>query len=157
MYHDRTRARHLNGRLWNLTCAAVLIGLLCDARGATAAGLALWVPNEGSSAITEFQGSLTAGVHRANRSNDLDGSSTIAFDSAGNLWESNFNGNSIVEFTREQIRDLRRTPAPSASVIIAEDGGGNLNGPEGIAFDADGNLWVCAENGQQILMYTPTN
>ena len=150
MNHDRMRARHFKGRLWNLACAALLLVLLCDVRGAAASGFALWVPNEDSSTITEFQGRLAAGVHRVNRSPDLDGSSTIAFDSDGNLWESNFNSNSIVEFTKAQIRDLRRNPAPSATVIISEDGGGNLNGPEGITFDTAGNLWVGSENGQQI-------
>jgi streptogramin lyase len=154
--HDRMSARHFNGRLGNLACAALLLVLLCDVRGAAAAsGFALWVPNEDSSTITEFQGRLAAGVHRVNRSPDLDGSSTIAFDNNGNLWESNFNGNSIVEFTQAQISALRRNPAPSATVIISEDGGGTLNGPEGITFDAAGNLWVGAENGQLILMYTP--
>ncbi len=150
------KARHPHGRLWNLTSAALLIGLLFDARGAAAAsGFALWVPNEDSSTISEFQGTLTAGVHRINRSNDLDGSSTIAFDSSGNLWESNFNSNSIVEFAQAQIRALARNSAPSAVVTIAEDGGGTLNGPEGITFDTAGNLWVGSENGQLVLMYTP--
>ena len=155
MNHDRIRARQCNGRLWEVACATLLLGLLCNVRGAAASGLALWVPNENSSTITEFQGTLAAGVHRTNRSADLDGSSTIAFDSSGNLWESNFNGNSIVEFTQAQIRALRRNPAPSANVIISEDGGGTLNGPEGIAFDSAGNLWVGSENGRLVLMYTP--
>jgi streptogramin lyase len=150
------KARHPHGRLWNLTCAALLIGLLFDARGAAAApAFALWVPNANSSTLSEFQGALTAGVHRINRSSDLDGSSTIAFDNSGDLWESNFNTNSIVEFTKAQIGALARNSAPSAIVTIAEDGGGNLNGPEGITFDAAGNLWVGAEDGQKILMYTP--
>jgi sugar lactone lactonase YvrE len=153
--HDRAKARHPHQRLWTITLAALLFSGLFDARGAAAAsGFALWVPNEDSSTLTEFQGTLIAGVHRTNRSADLSGCSTIAFDQSGNLWESNFGSNSIVEFTKAQIRALGRKSAPTATVVISQDTGGALNGPEGIAFDAAGNLWVGSEHGQLILEYT---
>lgn len=156
MNHNQMRARRFQGRLWNLTCAALVVGLLLDARGAAAAALGLWVANEDSSTLSEFQGTLTNRPHRINRSADLSGSSTIAFDSSGNLWESNFGSNSIVEFTRAQIRALGKDSAPSATVTISEDLGGALNGPEGIAFDGSGNLWVGSENGGVILEYSAT-
>ncbi len=36
-----------------------------------------------------------------------------------------------------------------------KDPGSFLNGPEGIVFDSAQNMWVGAEDGQTILMYTP--
>ena len=152
MNHDHAKARHRFGRPLALTLVALLFGGLFDARRAAAVGL--WVPNEDSSTISEFQGTLTTRPHRVIRSADLSGCSTVAFDASGNLWESNFSSNSIVEFTRAQIRTLARNSAPAATVIISADGGGLLNGPEGLAFDSAGNLWVGSENGHRVLQYS---
>jgi sugar lactone lactonase YvrE len=150
---DRMKARRLQRKPWNLVCAALLLSLLFNTRVAVAAQ-GLWVANENSSTIVEFQGVMTARPHRINSSADLDGSSTVAFDQNGNLWESNFNTNSIVEFTNSQIKGLKSNPAPSATVTISQDSGGLLDGPEGIAFDASGNLWIGSERGQRVLEYS---
>lgn len=150
---DRTKVRNLRRKTWNLACGALLSGLLLDARSAAAAR-GLWVANGDSSTVAEFQGLATARPHRIINSADLDGSSTVAFDQDGNLWESNFNTNSIVEFTNSQIRNLKKNRAPSATVTISQDAGGALNGPEGMAFDASGNLWVGSERGQTVLEYS---
>jgi hypothetical protein len=152
--HDQAQARHPHGKLRIVTLVVLLVGLLFDARGAAAAALGLWVPNEDSSTLSEFQGPLSNRPHRINRSADLSGCSTIAFDQSSNLWESNFSSNSIVEFTKAQIGALGRDSAPSAAVTISQDAGGALNAPEGIAFDASGNLWVGSENGRVVLEYT---
>ena len=133
----------------------ILVGTLIAAGTATAAQ-GLWVAN--SRSLAEFQGTLKSGgtpAHTINRSKDLNGSSTIAFDRNGNLWVTNFNTNTIVEFTRSQIRALKAHPAPRANKTMSEDAGNNLDGPEGLAFDASGNMWVGSERGREILMYTP--
>jgi len=135
---------------------AIVLTIASTAASASARGL--WVPNENSSTLTEFQGILQSGStapHRINSGNDLDGSSCVAFDHKGNLWESNFNSNSIVEYTKAQIGALKTNSTPTAIVTIGKDSGSFLNGPDGIAFDAAGNLWVGSERGQQILKYTP--
>jgi uncharacterized protein YjiK len=137
---------------------AVLFGLLIVTGNASASSL--WVANENSPTIADFQGVLKSGSKPPkillNDSNDLDGASTVAFH-GGNLWVTNFNSNTIVEFAQPQVTKKKKHPAdPIALVTISEDGGGSLNGPEGIVFDASGNMWVGAEDGQEILEYTPS-
>ena len=135
----------------------VAFGLLISAGTAAASGL--WVANENSTTLAEFQGTLKSGAKApqllVNDSNDLDGSSTIAFHN-GNLWVTNFNSNTIVEFAQPQVsKKKKHGVSPTVLVTISEDGGSNLNGPEGLVFDAAGNMWVGAEDGQEILEYTP--
>jgi streptogramin lyase len=134
--------------------AILLVGVSVAA--GDAAAQSLWVAN--SQTLAQFQGPLKGGrtrAYRINRSQDLDGSSTIAFDRKGNLWVTNFNNNTIVEFRKSQIRALRTNPAPRAAVIISEDADATLVGPEGLVFDASGNMWVGSEHGRAILMYAP--
>jgi hypothetical protein len=141
---------------------AVLVALFSAAGNASARGL--YVPNENSGTVSEFQGVLQSGTtppHRINSSADLNGNgpSSVAFDRKGSMWVSDFFTNSIVGFPRSQINALKTISGPAATIIISEDVGQNLNGPEGLAFDAAGNLWVGSEGGQlgpggqEILMY----
>jgi len=143
------------GMVRTLLLTAILAGVLIAA-GDKAAAQGLWVAN--TQTLAEFQGTLTSGrtqAHRINRSKDLDGSSTIAFDKNGNLWVTNYNTSRIVEFRKSQIEWLRINRAPQAAVTISEDAGNNLDGPEGLVFDASENMWVGSEKGQAVLMYTP--
>ena len=84
---------------------AALLGLLLAA-GNAAAENALWMANENSPTLAEFQGTLKSGSKKPygliNDANDLDAASTIAFDQNGNLWVTNFNANTISEFTKSQ-------------------------------------------------------
>src|SRR6266403_913840 len=102
MEHHQHRL-NLNHALANvrIRCLmAVLIGLLM-ATGNAAAGL--WVANENSNTLADFEGKLKSGAtkpHRVlNDSAHLDGPSTIAFDGNGSLWVTNFNSNTIFAYT----------------------------------------------------------
>jgi len=139
--------------------AALAVALI--AAGSAAAQNGLWIANENSPTLAEFQGTLKSGSRSPNGlindTNDLDGASTIAFDQNENLWVTNFNVNTITEFTKSvwQADARKKHSHPAAAVTISEDVGGHLDGPEGIIFDSSENMWVGAEDGQVILMYTP--
>lgn len=161
MNHKLTKSDRNNARLslWTSCLLAALIALLGGGGDAGARGL--YVPNENSGTVSEFQGALRSGTtppHRLNASPDLSGGgpSTVAFDRKGNMWVSDYFLNAIVGFTKSNVRALKLSAAPNANIVIAQDGGQNLNGPEGIVFDALGNLWVGSELGHKILEYTPT-
>ncbi len=123
---------------------------------ATAAGGGLYVPNLAN--VAEFQGRIKNGKkpHRVNRSGDIESGNAVAFDPNGNIWVTNFDGDSIIAFTRAQFRAAKgKRSAPTAIVKISQDGGANLAGPEGIAFDSAGTMWVGSEHGQEVLAYSP--
>ena len=130
--------------------------MLLVAQNATAAE-GLYVPNIAN--VAEFQGRMKNGKkpHRVNRSGDIESANAVAFDPSGNIWVTNFDGDSIIEFTRAQFKAAKRKhSAPSAIATISQDGGANLAGPEGIAFDSAGTMWVGSEHGQEVLAYSPS-
>jgi hypothetical protein len=64
----------------------------------------------------------------------------LAFDSLGNLWSSNANSSTVVEFAKASVA---ASGAPAPSVILSSTsvtGNPSLNAPKGICFDDVGNL-----------------
>ncbi len=70
--------------------------------------------------------------------------SGTAFDSAGNLWVTDYINQKILEFSPAQLASGGSTPLVSISTSKE---------PWGIAFDARGNLWVGFYNGNDVLEY----
>jgi sugar lactone lactonase YvrE len=160
LVHHRLNPGNALGMFRIYCVTTVLLGLLI-ASGNVAAASPLWVANEGSPTLAEFQGTLKSGSKKPhgmiNDINDLDGSSTIAFDRNENLWVTNYDANSITEFTKSEWQkdSVKKNSDPAAVITINEDAGQNLDAPEGIVFDSSENMWVGAEDGQVILEYTP--
>jgi sugar lactone lactonase YvrE len=63
----------------------------------------------------------------------------IAFDGTGDLWAANCSSDAVIEYTAAQ---LASSGAKFPSVAITDDGSGSLVCPQGLAFDAAGDLWV---------------
>lgn len=66
----------------------------------------------------------------------------VAFDPDGNLWVSDWQNHSLLMFARDALDELlllggEQARAPDRTLVTTE-----LFQPEGLAFDADGNLWV---------------
>jgi sugar lactone lactonase YvrE len=73
-----------------------------------------------------------------------------AFDANGNLWLTNFGSTSIVEYSASQ---LASTGTPTPAVTLAASAG-SLSEPSGLAFDANGNLWVANLTGNTVVEFT---
>lgn len=69
--------------------------------------------------------------------------SGLAFDVTGNLWVSNLSSATVVAFSKGQLE------APEAIVprVVLSSDRGSLTLPAGLAFDADGSLWVLGGTG----------
>jgi sugar lactone lactonase YvrE len=112
----------------------------------------LWVTNYGSSTVAEFTpAQLAAGgsptpavIISSNGSHSLNEPWGIAFDSAGDLWVTNFGQATLVEFTPAQLA-TNGSPTPTVTVS-----GGSLDGSTGIAFDANHNLWATNFNSSLV-------
>jgi sugar lactone lactonase YvrE len=95
----------------------------------------LWVLNVDSNTVSEFTrsqltttGSPVPAVMLTSAGGSLEGPTGLAFDASGDLWITNGDGDTIVEFTGGQLVSGSPTPA----VIIS---GSSVDGPWGLAFD----------------------
>jgi sugar lactone lactonase YvrE len=75
-------------------------------------------------------------------------SSGTAFDSAGNLWVTDYINQEIQKFTPAQLASGASVPAVTIST---------QKEPWGIAFDTHGNLWVGFYNGNYVLRYAASD
>jgi sugar lactone lactonase YvrE len=89
----------------------------------------------------------------------------LAFDSLGSLWISMNSKNTVVKYSPSKLAGLSTTPNPLPDVVISSNPNAapalnpnlpSLKGPEGITFDAAGNLWVANNDGFSVVKYTVT-
>jgi sugar lactone lactonase YvrE len=164
--HDRIRAVGRRRSSWGRVGAAVAVALgvsgaavAATALTAAPAGAAgpppsgIYVANEGGSNVTVYP--LPSNGH-APPSATISSSTFAnpygeAFDAAGDLWVSNYGGDTVAEFTAAQ---LAAAGSPTPAVVLSSTGT-SLDGPVGLAFDRAGNLWVADYTGRTLNEFTP--
>lgn len=116
---------------------------------------AMWVGSWGTTHLAEgftsaqlAQGTTAAATDTISASGDSLTISGIAFDSAGNMWATDYINQQILEFTPAQLASGASTP--TVAIATAKE-------PWGIAFDASGNLWVGYYNGNHVLEYAASD
>ena len=81
---------------------------------------------------------------------ELANPTALAFDADGRLWVGNRGNATVVGFTPDQ---LAASGNPTPAVTLRDDGSGDLDGPDGLAFDAGGQLWVASRFRDLLLAY----
>lgn len=123
----------------------------------------LWVVNP-TNTVVEFTpsqiaqtGSPTPVVTLADDgSGSLSTPLTLAFDGSGNLWVANGgtgSNNTVVEFSSGQ---LTHSGTPTPTVTLSDNGHGSLHGPDALAFDSEGDLWVTNGGDSSVVEFTPS-
>lgn len=138
----------------------------------------LWVADNSSTAdstgstgeVFEFTPSqLSAGGSQspsiALATSTIDRPYPIAFDKSGNLWLANFDTDTVQEFAASDLTGSG-VITPAATVTLSETNvttstgtAQSLDGPNGLAFDNSGDLWVSnwySDNHGSLAEFTPS-
>jgi sugar lactone lactonase YvrE len=114
----------------------------------------LWVANSGNGTIARFDRTQLASGGAAVPAVIISGlghPTALAFDAAGSLWISDSHGNRIFSFDETQLA----ASGFLAPRVVIHSNATTLVNPAGIAFDADGNLWVGNLGNQTVVSFTP--
>jgi len=115
----------------------------------------LWVANSGNGTIVRFDPAQLRSSGSPVPTVTISGlgePTALAFDAAGSLWVSDGRRNKVASFGEDQL-DASGFLAPR---VVLSALAASLAIPEGIAFDADGNLWVGNVGNQTIVAFSPT-
>jgi sugar lactone lactonase YvrE len=139
--------------------ATVATASLSSATGLAAGPGAVFIANyggggmgtQGLGGVSAFRSSAAGDAHPLGSiSAKLSAPQGLTFDSAGNLWVTSSNTNTVVEYARSQL--AKASPAPS--VILSSDRSGSLNGPGSLVFGPSGDLWVANTSVSTVVEYT---
>jgi streptogramin lyase len=136
----------------DFTIAITYTGGGLDGTGLAPGGVAIdaagnvWVPNYGSSSLSELTPNGVPKTGSPFIAAGLDNPTGVAIDVYGNAWVANFNGADISEFNS------------LGSKISGPPGfeGGGLNEPYGIAIDSTGNVWAANNGGNSLSEFQPS-
>ena len=105
----------------------------------------MWLADLDANEVVEFSASqLASNATRTPQitltvaANALQNPGGLVFDSLGNLWVSYTGSSAIAEFSTSQLA----SGGSVSPVVVLSASLESLNEPQGIAFDAAGNLWV---------------
>jgi sugar lactone lactonase YvrE len=109
-----------------------------------------------------FDSAIPFGTAEANGSELSDAnvgqaSWNAAFDAHGNLWVADEGFNRVLEFTPPFTTFMTASLVLGQSAFsgtAAGDGASNLSDPNGLAFDASGNLWVSDSDNNRVVEFT---
>lgn len=113
----------------------------------------LWVANTGGDNVLWFTASqVAAGGSQTPfltiATGTIGADYAIAFDHSGNLWVTNFGSSTVQEFAANSLTGTG-TITPTATVTLSATSvttstgtAQSLDGPDGLAFDHSGDLWV---------------
>jgi sugar lactone lactonase YvrE len=153
--HQARRARWL---MAGPGLAALALFALCFAAPASAAvpSPSVVVSNPAlSSTLTSYSLASTGNAAPsvpALSSADLRLPQEMALDGAGDVWVASRTANTVTEYSPSELA----TGGSQAAVLtLRDDGNGGLDGPEAVAFDAEGDLWVANGVGNTLSEYTP--
>ena len=110
----------------------------------------LWVADTRSHRIMEFgaakldtSGAPVPDITLSARDSSIELPSGLAFDGAGRLWFTNTGRRTVAAFSPVQLV-ASGSPLPA---IVLSPGSATAANPTGLAFDADGSLWVISADG----------
>jgi sugar lactone lactonase YvrE len=126
----------------------------------------LWVADSENNSIVEFKAPFSTGESsstvigeasdgQVNASN-LAQPYGIAFDSSGNLWVADSSNNRVVEYKAPLSNGEAASLVigqPSLTSTTNDDAQSNMSGPEDIALDPSGNLWVADTDNSRVLEF----
>ena len=85
----------------------------------------------------------------------LAGADGLAFTGAGDLWVASWSGSTLSEYKPTQLT-ASGSPTPAVTITSDAKTPPSLDGPENLALDASGNLWVANSHSNTVVEYTPT-
>jgi sugar lactone lactonase YvrE len=132
----------------------------------------LWVVDGGFNRVLEFTppftsreaASLVIGqpnfTTRSNTNNQsmLSGPYAVTFDHSGNLWVADTGDNRVLEFKAPFSSGESASVAIGQPTLLSTSANttqSTLAGPEGLAFDTHGNLWVSDTGNSRIMEFVP--